>query len=157
MVPSRALVLINPLIPRGRRSVLIGLLYSGLSCQEPGSQELNCHGPHSLMSSTWELSLTISLLQHLKPAAWLRFHLHSRLPSWVRFGYSWTRVLQPAFKPNPVLLSRLGAPSLSLCFLCQYVYVGSRAKRYRTSSQLHFQEYQVPFLFRQTRVQLPLS
>lgn len=102
---------LTPLIPRGRRSILIGLLYSGLSCQEPGSQELKCHGPHSLMSSTWEPILTISLLQHVKPAAWLRFHLHSGLPSWVRLSSSWTGVLQPVLRLNPVLQSGLGAPS----------------------------------------------
>lgn len=83
---------LTPLRKGRRRSILIGLLYIGLSYQEPGSQELKYHGPHSLISSTWEFSS--SLFQHLKPAAWLRFKLHPWLPSWVRFCCSWTVALQ---------------------------------------------------------------
>lgn len=55
MVPITALVLINSAGSSGKeerfnRPALIGLLLPGA-----GRQKLNCHRPHSLMFSTWEL------------------------------------------------------------------------------------------------------
>lgn len=48
---------------------------------------------------------------------------------------SWTGVLQPLLGLNPALQSGLGAPSPPLLLVSiKHVYVGSRVKRYRTSS-----------------------
>lgn len=122
-----------------------GLLYSGLSCQEPRSQELNCRRPPSLMSTTWRPGLTTSPFEHPIPAVWLSFLLHSRLPAW-RSCSSRARALTAALQAESRSLKSTLYPSASCVNKSMFMWA-TEGKGYRISSQFHVQEYRVPLLF----------
>lgn len=130
LVPSTALVLINSPNFSGEEKRFNRPVLYGAPLPGAGSRELQRHGPPSLMSSAWELSLTISLLQHLNPAAELGFQV----------------VLNGSIAAS--LQAAVGIPPTRLPVSIKRVYVSCGALRLRTSTWLlDFHKYEVPSLF----------